>query len=241
MEERLQKTLARAGLGSRRACEELIQQGRVTVNGQTAQLGQKADPERDRIAVDSKPIRLKQHHTYIALHKPAGVVCTTRDPQGRPTVVDLVPARPGVRLWPVGRLDVDSEGLVLLTDDGELTHRLTHPHFQHEKEYRVLVIGRPARETLDQLRKGIVLDGQRTAPAQVRVMRQDSQNSWWLHIVLHEGRKRQIRRMLQVVDHPVKRLIRVRIGALRLGDLEPSQWRRLTAQEVRALLHLSRP
>jgi len=236
MEERLQKILAHAGVGSRRACEELIRQGRVAVNGQVAQLGQKANPKRDRITVDGKPIRLKRHRTYIALHKPTGVISTTQDPQGRPTVLDLVPARPGVRLWPVGRLDLDSEGLVLLTNDGEFTHRLTHPSFQHEKEYRALIVGRPTRSTLDQLRKGIVLDGRRTAPAQVRVLRQQDRNTWWLRVVLREGRKRQIRQMMQAVGHPVKRLIRVRIGSLRLGDLKPGTWRRLTAHEVRTLV-----
>jgi len=239
MEERLQKILARAGLGSRRACEELIQQGRVAVNGQTARLGQKADPARDRITVDGQPVRLRQQHTYIALHKPAGVVCTVRDPQGRPTVLDLVPARPGVRLWPAGRLDTDSEGLVLLTDDGALTHQLTHPRFGHEKEYRVLVVHKPDQATLDRWSQGLVLDGRRTAPARVRLLQQEDQNTWWLVVVLREGRKRQIRQMMETLGHPVRRLIRLRIGPVHLGDLAPGQWRYLTRREIQSLQRLA--
>jgi 23S rRNA pseudouridine2605 synthase len=231
MEERLQKILARAGLGSRRTCEELIRQGRVTVDGQTAQLGQKADPERERIIVDGKPIQLEHHHIYIALHKPAGVVCTTRDPQGRPTVVDLVPARPGVRLWPVGRLDLNSEGLILLTNDGELAHRLTHPRYEHTKEYEVCVEGHPDGVTLERWREGVLLDGRRTAPAQVELLPRKG-NRTWLQVVLREGRKREIRRVAALLGYPVHRLIRVRIGPVRLGDLKPGEWRYLTRQEL---------
>ncbi|MBU0492226.1 MAG: rRNA pseudouridine synthase [Chloroflexi bacterium] len=235
MEERIQKLLAGAGVASRRACEELIRQGRVIVNGQTAQLGQKADPARDRITVDGTAVQFRRRHVYLAVHKPPGVLCTTHDPQGRPTVLDLIPHFSDTRLWPVGRLDLDSEGLVLLTDDGEMTYQLTHPRFEHDKEYRALVVGRPTREAVAQLQQGVVLDNRRTAPAQVQVLRQDGPSTWWLRLVLHEGRKRQIRRMLRAVGYPAKRLIRVRIGSLHLGDLAPGQWRRLTAPEIRDL------
>ncbi|HEY74593.1 MAG TPA: rRNA pseudouridine synthase [Thermoflexia bacterium] len=233
MEERLQKILARAGFGSRRACEELIRQGRVAVNGEVAQLGQKADPERDRITVDGEPIRLKREYTYIALHKPRGVLSDEGDGTGRlPTVRDLVDL-PG-HLFPVGRLDLRSEGLILLTDDGDLAFRLTHPRFGHEKEYHVLVEGRPSEETLEKWRRGVLLDGRRTAPARVEVMRAE-QDRTWLRVVLREGRKRQIRRVAAMLGHPVHRLIRVRVGPVRLGNLPPGRWRYLTPAEVRAL------
>ncbi|HHS98398.1 MAG TPA: rRNA pseudouridine synthase [Chloroflexi bacterium] len=233
MEERLQKILARAGFGSRRACEELIRQGRVAVNGEVAQLGQKADPERDRITVDGEPIRLKREYTYIALHKPRGVLSDEGDGTGRlPTVRDLVDL-PG-HLFPVGRLDLRSEGLILLTDDGDLAFRLTHPRFGHEKEYHVLVDGRPSEETLEKWRRGVLLEGRRTAPAEVEVMRAERDRTW-LRVVLREGRKRQIRRVAAMLGHPVHRLIRVRVGPVRLGNLPPGRWRRLTPLEVRAL------
>ncbi len=233
MEERLQKILARAGLGARRACEDLIRQGRVTVNGEVAQLGQKADPERDRIEVDSRPVRLPCAFTYIALHKPPGVLSDEGDGTGRRlTVLDLV--KHSARLFPVGRLDLRSEGLVLLTDDGDLALRLTHPRFGHEKEYHVLVEGHPTEETLDRWRRGVELDGEMTAPAKVQVLRTEGERAW-LRVVLREGRKRQIRRVAALLGHPVVRLIRVRIGPIRLGDLLPGKWRLLTPAEVRAL------
>ena len=233
MEERLQKILARAGLGSRRACEGLIRQGRVAVDGQLAQIGQKADPDHDRITVDGKPVRVEHRRTYVALHKPRGVLSDEGDGSGRlSTVRDLVPL-PG-RLFPVGRLDLRSEGLILLTDDGGLAHRLTHPRFGHDKEYRALVEGEPDEATLKQWRRGVCLDGRRTAPADVSVLRRDRDRTW-LRVVLREGRKRQIRRVAAMLGHPVHRLVRVRIGSLRLGDLKPGQWRKLTAAEVKAL------
>jgi len=233
MEERLQKILARAGFGSRRACEELIRQGRVTVNGQVAQLGQKADPERERITVDGEPVRVKHRHTYVAFHKPRGVLSDKGNGLGRrPTVRDLV-ALPG-HLFPVGRLDVRSEGLILLTDDGDLAQRLTHPRFGHEKEYRVLVEGEPDEATLEKWRRGVFLDGRRTALAEVTVAGRE-RGGTWLRVVLREGRKRQIRRVAAMLGHPVRRLIRARIGPVRLGDLKSGQWRRLTDAEVKAL------
>ena len=233
MEDRLQKILAHAGFGSRRACEELIRQGRVMVNEQIAQLGQKADPDRDRITLDGKLVQVDRRRTYVALHKPRGVLSDEGDGSGRLTTArDLVPL-PG-RLFPVGRLDLRSEGLILLTDDGDLAYRLTHPRFGHEKEYRALVEGFPAERTLARWRQGVFLDGRRTAPAQVAILNRE-QDYTWLRVVLREGRKRQIRRVAAMLGHSVHRLIRVRIGPLRLGSLGPGQWRRLTAAEVRAL------
>ena len=233
MEERLQKILARAGFGSRRACEELIRQGRVAVDGKVAQLGQKADPDRDRITLDGKPVQVREGHTYVALHKPRGVLSDEGDGSGRlSTARDLV-SLPG-HLFPVGRLDLRSEGLILLTDDGELANRLTHPRYGHEKEYRALVEGQPDEATLNKWRQGVFLDGRPTAPAVVTVTGREKGKTW-LRVVLREGRKRQIRRVGAMLGHPVHRLIRVRIGSLHLGDLKPGQWRRLTGAEVRAL------
>lgn len=237
MDERLQKILARAGLGSRRACEDLIRQKRVRVNGRVAQLGQKADPHRHQITVDGEPVAVKTGHTYIAVHKPAGVLShKARKRDRRPTIRELVPVRG--RLFPVGRLDKPSEGLMLLTDDGGLTQRLTHPRYGHEKEYRVLVQGHPAPQTLDMWRRGVFLAGRNTAPAQVSVAERESGHTW-LRVTLHEGRKRQIRRVAAMLGHPVERLIRVRIGPVRLGDLEAGQWRRLTDNEVARLRKLT--
>ncbi|MBN1954718.1 MAG: rRNA pseudouridine synthase [Anaerolineae bacterium] len=233
MKDRLQKILARAGCGSRRACEELIRQGRVAVNGRQAKLGQKADPERDRITLDGRPVESDLQKVYVALHKPRGILSDKGDDsQQSGTVHDLVPLP--TRLFSVGRLDLHSEGLILLTNDGELAHRLTHPRYEHEKEYRVYVEGRPGQKTLNRWRRGVFLDGKRTAPAQVKVLSEEKEHSW-LCVVLREGRKRQIRRVAAMLGHPVQRLIRVRIGPIRLGELEPRQWRRLTPAEVAAL------
>ncbi len=233
MEERLQKVLARAGFGSRRACEELIRQGRVAVNGEIARLGQKADPERDRITVDGRPLRLKREFTYIALNKPPGVLSDEGDSTGRlPTVRELVDL-PG-HLFPVGRLDLRSEGLVLLTDDGDLAFRLSHPRFGHEREYHVLVEGRPDEQVLEKWRQGVLLEGRPTAPAVVSVLQQEKERTW-LRVVLREGRKRQVRRVAAMLGHPVYRLIRVRIGPVRLEGLPPGRWRHLSPGEVRAL------
>jgi pseudouridine synthase len=227
--ERLHKVLARAGVASRRKCEELIAAGRVKVNGEVVStLGSKVDPARDSIEVDGKPIILSRKHTYLMLHKPVGYVCTVQDPQGRPTIMDLIPLKE--RLYPVGRLDKDSEGLLLLTDDGELTHRLTHPSHEHEKEYHVLVEGQPSVSALQRLREGVVLNDGFTWPADVTVLKQNAEGTW-LRFVIHEGRKRQLRRMCQAIGHPVRRLIRVRIGPLHLGGLPPGQYRPLTEEE----------
>lgn len=233
MEDRLQKILSRAGLGSRRACEELITAGRVTVNGIRAELGQKADPDIDKIVVDGQALTAKEATVYIAVYKPRGFISAANSPEGRSTVRELVPV-PG-HLYPVGRLDFDSEGLILLTNDGELANELTHPRYGHEKEYRVLVARQPDAEQMTALRKGVVLeDGKRTLPAQIWVERPFGKGAW-MRFVLKEGRKRQIREMGEMLGLPVVRIIRVRIGELRLGNLRPREWRHLTEEEVRTL------
>lgn len=233
MEERLQKILARAGYGSRRANEELIVQGRVTVNNKIAELGQKADPQKDRIAVDGKHLDLQEPPIYIALNKPRNVLSAVTSPDRRKTVRDLVPVEG--HIYPVGRLDVDSEGLILLTNDGELANTLTHPRYSHEKEYRVLVARQPDSEQLEAWRHGIVLeDGHRTRPADVRMTSTYGKGAW-LRVILKEGRKRQIREMGEKTGLPVVRIIRTRIGTLELGKLRPGEWRNLTHEEVEAL------
>jgi 23S rRNA pseudouridine2605 synthase len=233
MEERLQKILSRAGHGSRRACETLIAAGRVRVNGQVAVLGTKADPQRDRIELDGRPVTASESLIYIALYKPRGVISAAQSPDPRPTVRDLAPV-PG-HLYPVGRLDMDSEGLILLTNDGELTNQLTHPRYGHEKEYRVLVASRPDEEQLATWRRGVVLeDGYKTAPAEVRFESAMGKGAW-LRVVMKEGRKRQIREVGSQIGLPVVKIIRVRIGSLRLGSLKPREWRHLTEDEVEGL------
>lgn len=216
--ERLQKILARAGIGSRRACEELIAAGRVRVNGEVAVLGDRADPDADVIEVDGVRIGTRQGLVYYLLNKPRGVVSTASDPQGRPTVVDLVPRRP--RVYPVGRLDADTEGLLLLTNDGDLAHRLTHPSYGVEKEYLAEVAGTPSRGALRRLREGVELDDGPTAPATVSLV-----GDHLLRIAVHEGRNRQVRRMTAAVGLPTLRLVRVAIGNYRLDGLAPGQWR----------------
>jgi len=237
MKERLQKILAHAGIGSRRACEDLIRQGRVAVNGQTAHIGQKADPDRDSIAVDGEPVQTDASQVYVALHKPRGVLSHDAGSAQRRTVAcDLVSL--SNRLYPVGRLDLQSEGLLLLTNDGDLTYRLTHPRFGHEKEYRVLVKGQPSEATLEKWRNGVFLNGRTTAPADVSVLRREKKRAW-LRVILREGRKRQIRRVAAMLGHPVRRLIRVRIGPVLLGKLKPGKWRHLTRQELKSLKKLT--
>jgi 23S rRNA pseudouridine2605 synthase len=230
MEIRLQKILAQAGYGSRRTCEDLIKQERVAVNGAMASLGMKVDPERDTITVNQVPIRKPEKYRYILLHKPQGVLSTVSSPDQRPTVRSLVDL-PG-RLYPVGRLDLISEGLILLTNDGVLTHQLTHPSFGHEKEYRVQIVPQPKDEQLAAWRKGIILDdGELTQPAKVWIDQQGSEGAW-LQVILKEGKKRQIRRMAECTGLQVLRLIRVRIANLVLGDLAPGEWRELSKDEL---------
>lgn len=236
--QRLQKVLAHAGVASRRKSEELIQQGRVTVNGQViTRLGTKVDPARDEIRVDGQPLQIAPDHVYIVLNKPRGVLSTMRDDRGRRALDDLVQSP--TRLFPVGRLDATSEGLILLTNDGELTNLLTHPRYRHDKEYRVLVNGHPSDKTLEAWRRGVVLDEKTTAPARVDILRKDK-NSTLLRVVMHEGRKRQIRQVAALLGHPVRQLKRIRLGPLQLGALTEGQWRHLTPAEIRKLDALKR-
>ena len=226
--ERLQKVLAVRGWGSRRVCEDLIAAGRVTVNGEVAVLGRRVDTETDTVAVDGVPIGVRPDVVYYLLNKPVGVVTTASDPQGRPTVVELVPSEP--RVYPVGRLDVATEGLLLLTNDGDLAHRLAHPSHGVEKEYLVEVEGRIHEGGLRRLRDGVELDDGPTAPAKA-----SQPEPGILRITIHEGRNRQVRRMCEAIGHPVLRLVRVRIGPLRDAGLRPGEWRELTLDEVRSL------
>ena len=225
MEERLQKILSGAGICSRRKAEEYLTAGRVKVNGITASLGDKADPERDVVEVDGAAVTSPAAHTYIMLHKPRGVVTTMSDEKGRPTVAELVRDCPA-RVWPVGRLDMDSEGLLLLTDDGELTHRLTHPSHRVEKEYVVKVRG-DAAQALPLLRAPMVIDGEDMEADRVELTGKNT-----LTMVIHQGKNRQIRRMCAAAGLEVLRLKRVREGGLRLHDLQVGCWKLLTNEEI---------
>jgi 23S rRNA pseudouridine2605 synthase len=251
-EERIQKILARAGVASRRKAEELIEQGLVTVNGRVAGLGDKADPERDAIKVGGKRVQpASQEHRYLLLNKPREVMSTVSDPEGRKTVMDFVP--PGMRkaLVPVGRLDYNTEGLLLLTDDGEFAQRIAHPRYGSTKTYEVKVKGTPSDSQLDRLRNGVLIEGKRTAPARItarnpfkplggrRRGEPESDNSWWI-VEITEGRTRQIREMFFQIGHPVQKLRRVAIGPLRDPELPPGALRELTEQEVRRLMKSAR-
>jgi len=226
--ERLQKVLARGGFGSRRTCELLIESGRVTVNGQVAELGRRVDVERDKVAVDDILVSTRAGLVYYLLNKPSGVVTTARDPHGRPTVIDLLPLEP--RVFPVGRLDADTEGLLVLTNDGDLTYHLTHPSFGVEKEYLAQVEGRPSPAALRRLRQGVELDDGVTAPARAALVPPQT-----IKLTIHEGRNRQVRRMCAAIGHPVVRLVRTRVGPIAERRLKPGEWRPLTQAEVRAL------
>ncbi len=234
--QRLQKILAQAGYGSRRACEQIILQGRVRVNGQVVtQLGTRADPARDVIEVDGKRVRLPEKHTYILLHKPAGVVTTRHDPHAEHTVMHLL-RDVDAPVYPVGRLDADTTGALLLTDDGELAYRLTHPRYGVPKTYLVEVRGEVRENAIQQLRQGVMLEDGVTAPAQAeRVAYHPQRQTTTLRLTIHEGRKRQVKRMCQAVGHPVLRLHRERFGPLTLRDLPPGAWRHLTPDEVASL------
>jgi 23S rRNA pseudouridine2605 synthase len=233
MEERLQKILAHAGFGSRRACEDYITAGRVRVNGKVAELGQKADAEKDKITVDGREVVVPKRNIYIALNKPRGVISAVTSPDPRPTVRDLIPIEG--RIYPIGRLDIESEGLILMTDDGDLANRLTHPRYGHEKVYKVLVASQPDQKQLDAWRRGIVLeDGYRTAPAKVFVESKKGKGAW-MKVVLKEGRKRQIRETGSLLGLPVVKIIRVEMSGIELGRLKPKEWRYLTEDEVNLL------
>lgn len=240
MEERLQKILSRAGISSRRHAEELIARGRVEVNGRVVTTpGSKADPDRDDIRIDGKPVVVSPSRRYIVLYKPAGYMTTLRDPQGRPLVTDLIRGIPE-RLFPVGRLDYNTEGVLILTNDGEWGNRLAHPRHEVEKEYHVRVRGKARREQLDRLAAGVILDDGLTAPAVVRLIRESDSNCW-ISVVIHEGRYRQVRRMCEAVGLAVVRLRRVRYGTVTLDGMKPGQWRDLTPSEVIALAGREKP
>jgi 23S rRNA pseudouridine2605 synthase len=229
---RLAKFLANAGIASRRASEGLIRAGRVSVGGTTVTDPARDVDEHDAVTVDGRTVSIDAPRVVYAVNKPAGVVSTARDPQGRPTVVSLVEPSSRTRLYPVGRLDLDTTGLILLTNDGELAHRLTHPSFEIPKTYRAVVSRSPVSDSaVEALRHGIELDDGLTAPAEVRVVRPDT-----LEITIHEGRNRQVRRMCEHVGHPVKSLERIAFGRLKLGDLRRGRVRRLTEDEVGLLL-----
>lgn len=233
MKTRIQKILAQAGYGSRRSCEILISEQRVKVNGIIASLGMKADQNEDEITVDGKPIPSPEQQRYIILHKPKGVLSAVKSSDRRPTVRSLINLPE--RLYPVGRLDFNSEGLILMTNDGELTNQLTHPRYQHEKEYRVLVPNKPSEKQLNAWRKGIILDDKsRTLPADVWIEKHDRDGTW-LGVILKEGKNRQIRRMGESSGLLVKRIIRVRISSLKLGELKSGEWRDLTLKEINDL------
>ncbi len=227
--ERLQKILARAGYGSRRACEILIDAGRVTIDGRIAQLGNRIDPNVNVVCVDGKLAPIVEGKAYFLVNKPTGVVTTAYDPQGRPSILDLVES--SVRVFPVGRLDMDTEGLIIVTNDGRLAHLLTHPSSGIQKEYLARVIGDPAPGALRRLREGVDLADGRTAPAQVSRV-----SEGLLRIVIHEGRNRQVRRMCEAIGHEVVRLVRTRIGPLSDPMLTPGSSRQLSQGEVRRLM-----
>ena len=232
-EERVQKILANAGIGSRRFCEKFIEAGRVTVNGRVVKLGAKADPATDQICLDSKEINAAPKNIYIAIYKPRGILSSAKTEHGRKSVVDLVPLPD--RVFPVGRLDIESEGLMLLTNDGKLANLLTHPRYGHEKEYKVLVARQPDEDQLAIWRRGVVLeDGYRTQPVSVSVEKMHGKGAW-LKVVMKEGRKRQIRETAAQLSLPIVKLIRVRIGSLKVGGLRPGQFRDLTPAEVKQL------
>jgi 23S rRNA pseudouridine2605 synthase len=235
---RIAKFLAHAGVASRRHSAELVRAGRVMVGGEKlSNLATQIDPRRDQVLVDGRPVRLERLR-YLALNKPEAVMTTRSDPRGRPTVFDLLGAQPE-RLYPVGRLDYRTEGLLLLTNDGEFAQRLTHPRHGCEKVYRARVRGQPNEALLERLRRGIVLDGKRTRPC--RIQRVRAGRHTWLEIALREGRNQQIRRMFLYAGHPVLKLQRIRIGLLELGRLAPGQVRELTRAEVAALRGASQP
>ncbi len=234
--ERLQKLMANAGLCSRRQAEQLLAQGLVQVNGAVAQLGDRADPERDRISVRGEPLAARPQPLLLLLNKPVGVVCSCHDPEGRTTVLDLLPAElsQGSGLHPVGRLDANSRGALLLSNQGEVTLRLTHPRYGHRKTYRVWVKGQPTDSVLERWAAGVTLDGQASQPVEV-VLLQRRPQATEIELRMGEGRNRQIRRTAEALGHPVLDLQRLAIGPLQLGELPEGRWRRLDRQEWQLL------
>ncbi len=234
---RLQKYIAKCGVTSRRKAEELILATRVRVNGKLIEeLGSKVDPNRDIVEVDGRIISLEKEKTYLALNKPVGYVTTLKDEHNRKTVVDLIKGV-DTRVYPVGRLDIDTEGLLILTNDGDLTYKLTHPSFEVEKTYLALVAGRPLEEELSRFRKGLMVDGIRTAPAKVRVI-QTYEKTSLLEIKIHEGRNRQVRKMCSAINHPVEKLKRISFGSLGLEGIKLGEFRELSKDEVKELMEL---
>lgn len=239
--ERLQKIIARAGIASRRQAEQLVADGRVSVNGRRAGLGDSADAGRDRIEIDGRPLDRPAPAIHLAVHKPRGFLSSARDERGRRSVLALVDTG-GERLWPAGRLDVESEGLMLLTNDGEWANRVLHPRYGTEREYAALVVPAPTRQQLDRLRKGVVLEdgparllAARHAPPPPEIARERGENGAWLRVRIGEGRKREVRRLFEAVDARVERLVRTRLGPLTLAGLREGEWRRLRPREVAAL------
>ncbi|HEY7801136.1 MAG TPA: pseudouridine synthase [Dehalococcoidia bacterium] len=240
MKERLQKILARAGHGSRRGVETLIAEGRVRVNGERATIGMQADPDADVIELDGARVEVAGTDVYLALNKPAGFVTTLRDPQHRRTVMELLPPGLPAHVFPVGRLDRDTDGLLLFTNDGEFAHRLAHPRYEVEKEYAALVTGAPAAASLTALAAGVMIDGQSTKPARVELAAPPSgyeprEAHTWLRLVIHEGRKRQVRRMCAAIGHPVRTLVRTRVDGIVLARLPRGETRPLSQRELRTL------
>jgi pseudouridine synthase len=232
---RLNKFLAQAGIASRREADRMITQGRVAVNGEVIlTLGHKIDAGKDRVEVDGKKVKKEGINLYLMLNKPPGYLVSMKDPLGRPTIKDLLPTLKS-RVFPVGRLDYESEGLLLLTNHGELAFRLTHPRFQIKKVYQVKVKGEPDYSRLSRLKKGIILDGKKTAPAKIRILSVSSGESY-LRVEIHEGRKREVRRMFEAVGHRVEELRRMRFDGLSLGKLKRGRWRYLTAREIEMLM-----
>lgn len=237
MQLRLNKFLAQAGIASRRDADKLIESGRVSVNGDVvASLGLKIEVGKDQVELDGKPISLQTRLVYLLLYKPAGFLVTQRDPFHRPTVMELLPSLEE-RVFPVGRLDYESEGILLFSNDGELSNRLIHPRYQIKKQYLVKIKGRPEAQKLKRLEKGIYLDNRKTAPARISQFKPSHKHSW-LCVEIHEGRKREIRRMFQAVGHPVLTLRRIKFAGLTLGKLKPKEWRYLTPAEVARLRSL---
>jgi pseudouridine synthase len=240
VKERLQKLLARAGYGSRRSVETIIAEGRVRINGRVAGLGLQVDPERERIEVDGERVVFSSEQVHLALHKPAGFITTANDPQGRRTVMELLPDGLPPHVVPVGRLDLDTEGLLIFTNDGEFAHRLAHPRYEIDKEYLALVEGSPSETALAALRDGVEIEDKRTAPAQVeRAMPpygyEARAGHTWLRLIIHEGRKRQVRLMCAAVGHPVRVLVRTRVGDVMLSRLAKGTTRALSDDEVSSL------
>ena len=237
MEERLQKIIAKAGIASRRKAEELIEEGRVFVNGKKAKLGDKADPEKDVIKVDGEIIKPLKKKVYILLYKPIGYITTKSDEKHRPTVMDLLQREEKKALFPVGRLDINTEGLLIITNDGEFANLITNPKTKVEKTYLVKVRGIPSKKAIERLLSGVIVEERKLSAKKITLL--GHKNNAWLKVVLTEGKKNQIRRMFEKVGHPVVKLKRIKIGDIEIGDLKPGEYRRLTPQEVERLKSLA--